>query len=487
LLDRLEATTFEIGVFGRVSSGKSSLLNHLLGGEYLPVGVTPVTALPTRIQYGPVSQAVIEFAERAPVTVDLSRLAEFCAEQQNPGNTKHVARIHVALPASSLREGITFVDTPGLGSLAVAGAEETVAYLPRCDLGIVLIDAASTLTHEDLVVIEALYRSGATAMVLLSKADLLTREEREHAVAYVLRQLQEQAQLDLPVHLVSVRGADAALCDHWFGNELQPVLARHKELGAAALKRKIGGLCEAVAGALQHRLQMQSGTGFLEAGPQREAALRALRDADTLLEAAERNARDAARDITELVTPILDSVTRCLADGHNGAHADAAAIFTAAASQQINNATGPLCQQLNDLRSRLADALHSAEEATARRSDVFDALPALAGLPGFDLAPVLTNLKGLAPPLPVRWNADLRRRWLRRHLDEQAEHELGEVLDRYGQRLRHWARETVAGLRDAFTVRADVCLAQLDVIGESTKPGGPAMEEDLHSLEQWGQ
>jgi putative hemolysin len=89
--------------------------------------------------------------------------------------------------------------------------------------------------------------------------------------------------------------------------------------------------------------------------------------------------------------------------------------------------------------------------------------------------------------LPVRWNADLRRRWLRRQLDEQAQHELSETLDRYGQRLRHWARETVAGLREAFTVRADVCRAQLDVLGESTKPAGPAMEEDLHGLEQWGQ
>ena len=79
----------------------------------------------------------------------------------------------VQVPARRLREGVTFVDTPGLGSLATAGAEETVAYLPRCDLGIVLVDAASTLTHEDLAIVQALYQSGAQAMVLVSKADLL--------------------------------------------------------------------------------------------------------------------------------------------------------------------------------------------------------------------------------------------------------------------------------------------------------------------------
>jgi len=364
----------------------------------------------------------------------------------------------------------------------VAGAEETIAYLPRCDLGIVLVDAASTLTHEDLVVVEALYRSGATAMVLLSKADLLTPVEREHAAEYVRRQLQEQARLDLPVHLVSVRGVDVALCEHWFADELQPVLARHKELAAVALKRKIGGLREAVAGALQRRLQAQSDAEFPEDGPHREAALQALRDADTLLEAAESNAQDAACDMTALVAPILDGVAQQLADGDNGARADAAAIFTAAASQQINNATGPLRQQLDQLRSRLADALQSAEEVTAQ---VFDELPVLTGMPGVDLAPVLAGLNGLTPPLPVRWNASLRRHWLRRRLGEHVEHELGEALNRYGQRLRHWARETVAGLRDAFTNRADVCRAQAGLAPEAAATDAASIEADVRTLQDW--
>jgi hypothetical protein len=147
LLERLEAPSFEIGVFGRVSSGKSSLLNHLLGGAYLPVGVTPVTAVPTRIRHGPRARAVVEFADARPRTIALAVLPEFATEQQNPGNEKHVTRIRLEVPAARLREGIELVDTPGLGSLASAGADETIAYLPRCDLGLVLVDSVSTLTH----------------------------------------------------------------------------------------------------------------------------------------------------------------------------------------------------------------------------------------------------------------------------------------------------------------------------------------------------
>jgi len=45
LLDRMEAAAFEVGIFGRVSSVKSSLLNYILQTDVLPIDVTPVTAI----------------------------------------------------------------------------------------------------------------------------------------------------------------------------------------------------------------------------------------------------------------------------------------------------------------------------------------------------------------------------------------------------------------------------------------------------------
>jgi predicted GTPase len=200
LLDRMESAAFEIAVFGRVSSGKSSLLNHILQTDVLPIGVTPVTAIPTRISHGPVAEAGIEFAEAQPQIIPLSELPEFATEQKNPGNKKHVTRIFVKLPSNRLAEGVTFVDTPGLGSLAVAGAEETIAYLPRCDLGIVLIDASAGLTPDDLIVVQALYHASASAMILISKADLFSAADREQMIAYVKANLRSELRVEPPVH-----------------------------------------------------------------------------------------------------------------------------------------------------------------------------------------------------------------------------------------------------------------------------------------------
>jgi hypothetical protein len=146
IVDSLERRSFEIALFGRVSSGKSSLLNHILQEEVLPVGVNPITAVPTRIVFGPRTQLTVWFADREAERLEITRLFEFAAEGENPSNSKHVTRLVVELPSHRLSSGVAFVDTPGLGSLASTGAAETLAYLPQCDLGVVLIDAGSTLS-----------------------------------------------------------------------------------------------------------------------------------------------------------------------------------------------------------------------------------------------------------------------------------------------------------------------------------------------------
>ena len=110
ILDRLEDNSFEIAIFGRVSSGKSSLLNAMLGIDVLPVGVTPITAVPTRLLYGETPAVHVWFANRTPEQFDIAHLPEFVAEQLNRGNEKHVTRIVVQLPSPRLREGIAFVD-----------------------------------------------------------------------------------------------------------------------------------------------------------------------------------------------------------------------------------------------------------------------------------------------------------------------------------------------------------------------------------------
>jgi hypothetical protein len=49
----------DVGIFGRFKAGKSSLLNLIADKTVLPVGVTPVTAVVTRMRYGPRTHASV--------------------------------------------------------------------------------------------------------------------------------------------------------------------------------------------------------------------------------------------------------------------------------------------------------------------------------------------------------------------------------------------------------------------------------------------
>jgi hypothetical protein len=74
IVDRLAESRFEIALFGRVSSGKSSLLNYILGSAALPVGVNPITAVPTRVVYGSQPRLIVSYAEMATAECELERL-----------------------------------------------------------------------------------------------------------------------------------------------------------------------------------------------------------------------------------------------------------------------------------------------------------------------------------------------------------------------------------------------------------------------------
>ncbi len=488
LLDRLENGAFEIGVFGRVSSGKSSLLNHLLGETVLPVGVTPVTAIPTRIRFGAAPRAIIEFAEDQAAEVDLSRLAEFSTEQQNPGNAKHVARITAEVPAPRLREGVIFVDTPGLGSLATRGAEETVAYLPRCDLGLVLVDGAATLTHEDLTVVQALYQAGARAMVLASKADLLELGDRERTLAYIEHQLAGQLGVKLAAHPVSVLGADATLCDRWFEGELRPLLETHREQAAASLKRKVGGLREAVVRTLEARLQSPGAAPAFRARAAEAAA--GLRQAEALLGASERDLGDLIERVPFLGMTSIETAADALAgtwQQHRTASAESGAECAAALSRALGECTAGVVARLEALRRQLEAPLAAAREAIGAGGG--EPLPGPAGLPGLDLAVVTAKLDVRPPRFLLRPGLSRLRRSLRAQLQRQLSESLPDLLLDYRRRLRAWLHETLIGLRFAFHAQAGPLRAQLEaratVAASETAP--TSLQADWQTLQQWPQ
>lgn len=483
LLDRIESAAFEVGVFGRVSSGKSSLLNYILQTDVLPIGVTPVTAIPTRISHGPVAEAGIEFAEAQPQIIPLSELPEFATEQKNPGNKKHVTRIFVKLPSDRLAEGVTFVDTPGLGSLAVAGAEETIAYLPRCDLGIVLIDASAGLTQDDLVVVQALYQSGASAMVLISKADLYSASDREQMIAYVKTNLRSQLGVEPPVHAVSVFGAEAVLCDRWFESELRPFLARHHELAITSQRRKIGGLREAIIGALERRSQAESGAMLTAIASLPDEATEALRNGDRILERAQGESFFLTRKITDMRRAIIDIAAQRIAAAKESNDQNAASIFSETLTQMVAEPVAATLRSIEQTREALAKAMDVV--ASASDGEGPEQLPKPTGMPMMDINEISQTIVVEKPRLLSLLGAGVLTSHVRRKLESEYDRTLLEFLSLYANRLRRWMEQSINALRNAFGEFADIHRTHFDAASAPGLPDTPAVQNDLRVLREW--
>jgi small GTP-binding protein len=486
LLDRMESAAFEVGVFGRVSSGKSSLLNYILQTDVLPVGVTPVTAIPTRISHGPITEAGIEFAEAQPQIIPLSELPEFATEQKNPGNKKHVTRIFVKLPSDRLAEGVTFVDTPGLGSLAVAGAEETIAYLPRCDLGIVLIDASAGLTQDDLIVVQALYQAGASAMVLISKADLFSPADREQMISYVKLNLREQLRIEPPVHAVSVFGGEAALCDSWFESELRPFLAQHHQLAIISQRRKIGVLCESVIGALERRLEggAPATPGSQELAPPGEAT-EALREGDRVLERAQGESFFLTRKIAKMHQAIIDIVAQRIAAVFSDSdNVDPVSIFSETLTQMIAEPVAATLRCIEQTRDALTRAMQLAAAISGHTTP--DELPRPAGMPMLDVSEISRSIVIEKPRMLLLLGKGAVESNVRRQLDQQYDRALLEFLSLYANRLRRWMEQSINALRNAFNAFADMYRANFEGAPAAAIPAdASAVENDLQILREW--
>ena len=484
LLDHMESAAFEVGVFGRVSSGKSSLLNYILQTDVLPIGVTPVTAIPTRISHGPVAEAGIEFAEAQLQIISLSELTEFATEQKNAGNKKHVTRIFVKLPSDRLAEGVTFVDTPGLGSLAVAGAEETIAYLPRCDLGVVLIDASAGLTQDDLVLVQALYQAGASAMVLISKADLFSAADREQMIAYVKENLRSELRIDPPVHAVSIFGADAALCDRWFETELRPFLAQHHEFAVVSQKRKIGGLREAVIGALERRLQTGPESGSGQRPDVSEEATEALRSGDRILERAQGESFFLTKRITKMHHAIIDVAAERIATALTKADTlDVSSIFSETLTQMLAEPVAATLRSLEQTRHALVKAMDDVASDSGR--DASEELPKPTGMPMVDVNEISQIIVIEKPRILSLLGKSMLALHVRRKLATDYDRALLEFLSLYANRLRRWMEQSINALRNAFTAFADMHRTHFEA--PSAIAGAPdpsAIQNDLRLLRQ---
>lgn len=432
-VERAADRTFEVGVFGRVSSGKSSLLNALAGIDVLPVGATPVTAVPVRLRHG--DEAVrVRFQDGEERLVALAQIADYVTLAANPGNRLGVASVEIALP--SLPAGIRLLDTPGIGSLASGVSALSFAWLPRCDLGLVLVPAGAPFGREELALVAGLAHAGIACEVLLSKCDLLSDAEREAALAYLrgeLARVTGPAAAPRVWPASTVAGFEATLAD-FRAAVLEPALAQHRRAHRRALHLRLRRLLVLADAALTDH----GATG----GTDRFGAQRAVQQASERLRA---ETQSLAASAPALLAAAAHAVEEAWDQGHDAREAARSAVVAMASA-----AVGRVRELVEAAHP---DGTGSAPDAR-RLPPLFD--------PRF-----LDELPQFAPPrLARQWRGTQA---ARRQL-EPLRPALESALSRYSAALWSWGR-----------AQLDAAAAAATVDGVSG-PAGPFRDPDLARL-----
>lgn len=173
------ATVLFCGEFKR---GKSSLVNAIIGTELCPTDIGIATSVVTTIKYGAVKKAVRYYGNLLENADSLkSEEIEWeDIEKYTMGDVLEIDNtilVELSYPSPFLKNGITIIDTPGIGGLDPRHAILTHMALPKADVIVFVTDAGEPLTQSELEFYESKVLScGKQNVVLVNKSDILTAD-----------------------------------------------------------------------------------------------------------------------------------------------------------------------------------------------------------------------------------------------------------------------------------------------------------------------
>lgn len=188
LRNKLENQEITVSVIGQFKRGKSTLVNEILGEKLLPVGIIPVTSAVTRIQYGEKS-AEVHFDNGIIRPVAFETLFEYISEQENPDNELGVSSVTLHTPSPFLKDGLTFVDTPGVGSIHKHNSDAAYAFVKESDAVIFMLSVDSPINEIEIEFLKNAREYAAKFYFVVNKIDIVSEEELAAYLTYCRRLL----------------------------------------------------------------------------------------------------------------------------------------------------------------------------------------------------------------------------------------------------------------------------------------------------------
>lgn len=157
--------SFNVAVFGKVKAGKSYLGNFIMGNVIRDLGIAS--------SYDKLERPKVEVYDRGNVTTR-EKLSEI-SEEGNEGFRVDPNEATSAIQLFKLG-GLTWFDTPGIGSVTWENEMLAKDYVENADLIVYTSNSDAAGTRQDFTEMKALYEKGKTFLLLLTQSDAVEED-----------------------------------------------------------------------------------------------------------------------------------------------------------------------------------------------------------------------------------------------------------------------------------------------------------------------
>lgn len=167
-----------VGVIGVTSSGKSTLINAILGDDLLSVAVRPSSSQLVSCSYAKERSAVVYFLNGSKKNIKdnaqlKNAIVEYSDESKNRNNQKQVAQLELSTPNFALGEDVLLIDSPGLDASGYEAHERLTleTLLPSVDVVIFVTTVKSEVDRKMKLTFDTIAKYNCPVMVVQNMLD----------------------------------------------------------------------------------------------------------------------------------------------------------------------------------------------------------------------------------------------------------------------------------------------------------------------------
>lgn len=173
----LAKPSYDIVVCGEVKKGKSTFINALIGDELLPTGVRETTSQVFRISNQPNKSYSLQFTDGSSEAISRDQLSRYGSQVDADllgepiFKNRQLDYIQINTPIEFLPQGVSIVDTPGLGALYKSHEFITQQYIRNAAAVVFIFDPSQPMVQQEKLFLEKVFSVTPYVMFVMTKVD----------------------------------------------------------------------------------------------------------------------------------------------------------------------------------------------------------------------------------------------------------------------------------------------------------------------------